>query len=53
MKVIRRIVLATFIGLLVGCDLEVYRTNEGTGVIGPNGGYFWCDNEALCEGTPE
>jgi hypothetical protein len=50
---VRIIGLALLLALsvvLTGCDL--YRTNEGVGVLGPNGGYFWCDNEALCDGTP-
>jgi hypothetical protein len=42
---IEAIVIGIWVMVLVtGCD--VYRTNEGLGVIGPNGGYFWCfDNE--------
>lgn len=53
MKVIGRIMLVVVIGLLAGCDLKVYQTSEGVGVIGPNGGYFRCDNEMFCNGTPE
>jgi len=52
MKTIGRTMLAVVIGLLVGCDFEVYRNHEGFGVTGPNGGFFVCDNDAHCPGTP-
>lgn len=51
MKIIGRTLLAVLIGLAAGCDLEVYRTNEGLGIIGPAGGYFMCDDETNCYGT--
>lgn len=51
MKTIGRMLLLAVVALsTIGC--EVYRTNEGVGVTGPTGGYFWCDNETTCYGTP-
>lgn len=56
MKVIGRLVVVVLIGLVAGCDtrtaVEVYRTDEGLGILGPSGGYFWCDDETDCAGTP-
>ena len=43
--------LFVLIGLTTGCDLEVYRTNEGVGVIGPSGGWFLCSDNNDCGGT--
>lgn len=43
------LMLALLIGT-TGCKL--YRTNEGFGVVGQAGGYFWCDDNAQCSGTP-
>ncbi len=34
--------------LVTGCDL--YRTNEGVGVLGPAGGWFQCFDETDCSG---
>ena len=34
--------------MTAGCDL--YRTMEGMGVIGPNGGWFVCYDEGDCNG---
>lgn len=52
MKIIGRLIALTLIGLSAGCDLELYRTAEGIGVIGPNGGYFVCADNNDCSGTP-
>ena len=49
MKTIGRIVLGLFVlATLSGCDF--YRTDEGLGVIGQNGGYFMCFDNEHCEG---
>ncbi len=50
-KIIGRLVMLALIGLASGCDLELYRTAEGIGVIGPNGGYFVCADNNNCYGT--
>jgi hypothetical protein len=49
-RTIGRIVALVLIGLAAGCDLEFYRTAEGVGVIGPNGGYFVCTDNNDCSG---
>jgi hypothetical protein len=51
MKTIGRMMLLLFVLGTMGCNLTAYRTIEGVGVIGPNGGYFQCDNELSCNGT--
>jgi hypothetical protein len=53
MKLIGRLVMLALIGLANGCDLEVYRTSEGIGVIGPNGGYFVCSDNNNCIGIEQ
>ncbi len=53
MKAIGRMLVLLFVLGTMGCDLTAYRTDEGVGVIGPRGGYFWCDNELSCSGTQE
>ena len=50
MKIIGRMLLLVVVLVTIGCDLEIYRTNEGIGILGPNGGYFWCDNNVDCTG---
>lgn len=51
MKMIGRMLL--MLALLMGATgCELYRTSEGVGVLGPTGGYFWCDDDAHCTGTP-
>ncbi len=45
-----RLLLAIGLLFLAGCDLTAYQTNEGIGVIGPNGGYFVCFDNEHCEG---
>lgn len=50
-KTIGLAVMFVLIGLTTGCDLEVYRTNEGVGVIGPSGGWFLCSDNNDCGGT--
>ena len=43
--IIGLVALAT---MAAGCDL--YRTMEGVGIIGPNGGWFVCYDENDCNG---
>ncbi len=50
MKIIGRLIMLALIGLASGCDLELYRTAEGIGVIEPNGGYFVCSDNNNCDG---
>lgn len=45
------LIMLTLIGLASGCDLEVYRTIEGIGVLGPDGGYFVCADNNNCDGV--
>jgi hypothetical protein len=49
MKIIGRIILSVFVlATIAGCEL--YQTNEGIGIIGPNGGYFVCFDNEQCKG---
>lgn len=48
MKKVLIIGLVALAILTTGCDL--YRTTEGTGIIGPNGGWFVCYDENDCSG---
>ena len=48
MKRLLAIGLLVFSALTTGC--EIYRTSEGIGVIGPNGGYFVCSDNNDCYG---
>jgi predicted small secreted protein len=43
--IIGLVALAT---MVAGCDL--YRTMEGVGIIGPNGGWFVCYDQNDCNG---
>lgn len=49
----RIIGLLLMLTMLAGCDTRMYRTLEGTGIIGSNGGYFVCDNETQCSGVEQ
>lgn len=53
MRNIGRWMMLLFIGLMAGCDNELYRTKEGIGLIGPNGGYFSCYTETQCSGVEQ
>lgn len=35
---------------LCGCDKKCYQTDEGVGVLGPNGGWFVCYDNDDCSG---
>ena len=53
MRLMGRWMALVFIGLMAGCELETYRTHEGIGVMGPNGGYFQCFDSGRCDGTTD
>lgn len=40
------------VGQGTGRVLQTYTTDEGVGVLGPDGGWFTCYNELDCAGTP-
>lgn len=48
----RTLVVLVLLAVATGCDTRVYRTTEGVGVLGPSGGWFVCDDETQCYGTP-